>query len=100
MGRLLLRYLTHPTLRHPLPGALRPRPYPPHATPLSLPVPTPTTPATPPGPQPPSRPFQISPYCTQCTQGSSARDTGCTNSDAPTPTCPNNAPKPADASQN
>ncbi|RZC41923.1 hypothetical protein BDFB_003336 [Asbolus verrucosus] len=51
MGRLLLRCLTHPTLRHPLPGALRPRPYPRPCHPTIAPrFPTPTTP---PGPQPP-----------------------------------------------
>ncbi|KAJ3622782.1 hypothetical protein MTP99_019062 [Tenebrio molitor] len=72
MGRLLLRCLTHPTLRHPLPGALRPRPYPPHATPLSLPISRPRPPR--PAHNHLSRPFQISPYRTHEALG--ARDTG------------------------
>ncbi|KAJ3639973.1 hypothetical protein Zmor_003299 [Zophobas morio] len=72
MGRLLLRCLTHPTLRHPLPGALRPRPYPPHATPLSLPVSRPRPPR--PAHNHLSRPFQISPYYTH--KALNARDMG------------------------
>lgn len=76
MGRLLLRCLTHPTLRHPLPGALRPRPYPPpHATPLSLPVSRPRPPR--PAHNHLSRPFQISPYYThKALSAVSARDMG------------------------